>query len=49
MIPIHLIGNIYGQELTGLGDLLKPFPDATKVDLSAEMVKQVNSQKNIFS
>ncbi|CAL8283607.1 unnamed protein product [Merluccius merluccius] len=39
-IPAHLLGNMWAQTWSGIMDLAIPYPHATQVDATPEMVKQ---------
>ncbi|XP_034049711.1 angiotensin-converting enzyme [Thalassophryne amazonica] len=39
-IPAHLLGNMWAQTWSGIMDLVIPYPDATQVDATPNMVKQ---------
>ncbi|XP_068161194.1 angiotensin-converting enzyme [Antennarius striatus] len=39
-IPAHLLGNMWAQTWSGIMDLVIPYPDATQVDATPQMVAQ---------
>ena len=39
-IPAHLLGNMWGQTWNNIFDLVKPFKDAPKIDVTDELIKQ---------
>uniref|UniRef100_A0AAR5P344 Angiotensin-converting enzyme n=1 Tax=Dendroctonus ponderosae TaxID=77166 RepID=A0AAR5P344_DENPD len=47
-IPIHLLGNMWGQSWNNIGDLMLPYPDVKKDNLTAELLKQNYSVTKIF-
>ncbi|XP_076440449.1 angiotensin-converting enzyme-like [Babylonia areolata] len=47
-IPAHLLGNMWAQQWHSLQDMLMPYPDKPKVDVTAEMVEQSYTAWTIF-
>ncbi|KAH1028894.1 angiotensin-converting enzyme [Dendroctonus ponderosae] len=47
-IPVHLLGNMWGQSWNNIGDLMLPYPDVKKDNLTAELLKQNYSVTKIF-
>lgn len=46
MLSSVLSGNMWAQTWSGIMDLVIPYPDATQVDATPAMVKQVNEHMN---
>lgn len=46
-MPMHLLGNIWGQKFE-LGDKIKPFRDAPKMDSTAALLNQGYTAKELF-
>lgn len=46
-IPIHLLGNMWGQQWV-LTDIASPFPNKQSVDVTDEMLKQQYTPKKMF-
>ena len=42
-VVLALLGNMWAQTWSGIMDLAIPYPDATQVDATPAMVKQVNT------
>ncbi|XP_013104590.2 angiotensin-converting enzyme-related protein [Stomoxys calcitrans] len=47
-IPMHLLGNMWGQQWDQIIELLKPYPNKEFVDVTAEMKKQGYTVKKMF-
>lgn len=47
-IPIHLLGNMWGQTWEGIADFTTPFPDKMLLDVTDEMVRQGYTQLKMF-
>ncbi|XP_037815723.1 angiotensin-converting enzyme-related protein [Lucilia sericata] len=47
-IPIHLLGNMWAQNWDEVIELLKPYPNISFVDVTAEMKKQDYTIKKMF-
>ena len=47
-IPAHLLGNMWAQSWSNLGDLLRPYPNKPDIDVTDEMVKQGWTPKIMF-
>uniref|UniRef100_A0A914X619 Angiotensin-converting enzyme n=1 Tax=Plectus sambesii TaxID=2011161 RepID=A0A914X619_9BILA len=47
-IPAHILGNMWAQEWTDLGDFTTPFPDIATVDVTAEMLAQNYTPLKMF-
>ncbi|XP_076440574.1 angiotensin-converting enzyme-like isoform X2 [Babylonia areolata] len=47
-IPAHLLGNMWSQQWTSLQDLLMPYPDKPRVDVTSQMVQQGYTARKIF-
>ncbi|XP_058460866.1 angiotensin-converting enzyme-like isoform X2 [Malaya genurostris] len=48
MIPAHVLGNMWGETWIHLYDRIKPFPDASTVDITSEMKEMGFSARKIF-
>ncbi|KAB0802038.1 hypothetical protein PPYR_04224 [Photinus pyralis] len=48
LIPAHVFGNMWAQSWTNLAPLLKPYPNASSVDVTAALIKQEYSVKEMF-
>lgn len=46
-IPMHLLGNIWGQKFE-LGDKLKPYKNALKLDIGPELLRQGFTPRKLF-
>lgn len=46
-IPMHLLGNIWGQKFD-IGDKIKPFKNAQKIDITPELLSQGYTAKKLF-
>ncbi|RZC38944.1 hypothetical protein BDFB_007692, partial [Asbolus verrucosus] len=40
LLPAHVFGNMYAQEWSNIAQLVKPFPNASKVDIDAALKEQ---------
>lgn len=47
-IPIHLLGNMWGQTWEGIADLTTPFPEKKLLDVTDEMVEQGYTPLKMF-
>ncbi|XP_076856780.1 angiotensin-converting enzyme isoform X2 [Brachyhypopomus gauderio] len=47
-IPAHLLGNMWAQTWSGIMDLVIPYPDATKVDVTQAMISQGWNARRMF-
>lgn len=47
-IPIHLLGNMWGQQWDNVMDLLTPYPNAPTIDVTGEMKRQGYTVKKMF-
>uniref|UniRef100_A0A8D0EAX9 Angiotensin-converting enzyme n=1 Tax=Salvator merianae TaxID=96440 RepID=A0A8D0EAX9_SALMN len=47
-LPAHLLGDMWGRFWTNLYPLMIPYPDKPNIDVSAEMVQQKWSVRDIF-
>ncbi|XP_055904990.1 angiotensin-converting enzyme-related protein-like [Eupeodes corollae] len=47
-IPMHLLGNMWGQSWEEVADLFTPYPEKPYVDVTSEMVKQGLTPVKIF-
>lgn len=47
-IPAHILGDVWAQEWTGIGEHLRPFPDEPKLDLNRAMRRQGFTVKKMF-
>ncbi|XP_052863782.1 angiotensin-converting enzyme-like [Anopheles cruzii] len=48
MIPAHLLGNMWAQSWTNLYDRIKPFPNASLVDVTAKMTELGYDARKMF-
>ncbi|XP_059145137.1 angiotensin-converting enzyme-like [Physella acuta] len=44
-IPAHILGNMWGQAWNSLIDLVLPYPDKPKLDVTEELQRQVDASK----
>ena len=47
-LPAHLMGNMWAQQWTNLGDILRPFSDKPSIDVTEEMKTQGWTPKIMF-
>ena len=47
-IPMHLLGNMWAQQWTNIGDIVAPFPDTPLLDVTDEMVRQGYTPLKMF-
>ncbi|XP_061387294.1 angiotensin-converting enzyme-related protein-like [Musca vetustissima] len=47
-LPMHLLGNMWGQQWDEIIDLLKPYPNKEFVDVTSEMKKQKYTVEKLF-
>ncbi|GFN85927.1 angiotensin-converting enzyme [Plakobranchus ocellatus] len=47
-IPAHILGNMWSQDWTRIGEHVKPFKDKQSVDVTDEMTKQGYTTKRMF-
>lgn len=47
-LPMHLLGNMWGQTWGEVGDLLVPYPNKAKLDVTKEMMNQGYTPKIMF-
>ncbi|XP_055614135.1 angiotensin-converting enzyme-like [Uranotaenia lowii] len=47
-IPIHLLGNMWGQTWEGIADITTPFPEKKLIDVTDEMIKQGYNPLKMF-
>lgn len=40
LIPAHLLGNMWSQDWSEIGDILRPFPDVAAIDITPELKRQ---------
>ncbi|KAF5284087.1 hypothetical protein FQA39_LY17136 [Lamprigera yunnana] len=48
MIPAHLLGNMWAQSWINLAELVKPFPNASAIDVTAALQEQNYTVKQMF-
>ncbi|KAF5302725.1 hypothetical protein FQR65_LT08467 [Abscondita terminalis] len=48
LIPAHLLGNMWAQSWINLQDIVKPYPNATSVDVTGALVSQGYTVKKMF-
>lgn len=39
-IPVHLLGNLWGQEWSSLAELMMPYPSVKTIDVTDELLRQ---------
>ncbi|XP_067620158.1 angiotensin-converting enzyme [Eurosta solidaginis] len=47
-IPMHLLGNMWAQQWSGIADIVSPFPDKPLIDVTNEMVAQGYTPLKMF-
>lgn len=47
-LPMHLLGNMWGQTWGEVSELLVPYPDKKALDVTDEMVKQGYTEQSMF-
>ncbi|XP_049548319.1 angiotensin-converting enzyme-like [Anopheles darlingi] len=47
-IPVHLLGNMWGQSWDNIADITTPFPDKKLLDVTDEMVRQQYTARKMF-
>lgn len=47
-LPMHLLGNMWGQTWGEVSELLSPYPDKKELDVTDEMVKQGYTELTLF-
>lgn len=47
-IPVHLLGNMWGQTWDNIADFMLPYPDVKNADLTSELKKQNYTATKIF-
>lgn len=47
-IPMHLLGNMWGQTWGEIADIISPFPEKPLIDVGEEMIRQGITAKKMF-
>lgn len=48
LLPAHILGNMWAQSWANIGDLVKPFPNVTKVDVNKALKEQGYTVLDLF-